>query len=662
MKNIEEMEKNRPKFPKRVVITGGMPYGNKDLHMGHIGAIFIHADVYARFLRDVIGQENVIFQTGTDGYGSPAEEKHRKLVEAGKFKGTIEDMVAGYHDSQIRVFDKYNISLNYFPMSCGGEAGEEHKKVSAEIFETLLKGGYLSKRESLQFFDEKVGKFLNGRQVQGRCPIVGCQSEEGYADECSLGHQYLPEELIDPISQLSGTKPILKNTYNYYFDLPKYREKLIALMEEWASLPETRGFMVKEMMEFLKDPMIFVDYRYLELVNKLDKKALKFELEENGEKRPMKMIFKNFEDREVVVPMLAASGVRFRTSKALVPLRITGDTAWGVPVPKVECDDKALTFYVWPESLWSPISFTRKYLETTGDARTFKDFWCDGSDDVEIVQFIGEDNMYFYCLAQNALFFALNECGWNLKTTTVIVNKHILLGNKKMSSSGALKPPTAEELLDKYTYEQVRAHFLGQALSNSQVEFKSKAFFPQMFQNEGDTFLKEGNLLTNVFNRIIRSVFYSVQTYYNGIVPNLEVSETVVNDAYATLLEFEKLIMNFEYHKSMNLLDTYFRAANKAWASNTKQAQDTSDERLRAQTIVDALQVIKAGIMMLHSIAPESSELVCEYLNIDKAVFNWKNIKASVFDFMSKDRKIKELPPKFDFFKKHPSQFEDTGN
>ena len=42
----------RPTFPKRAVITAGMPYGNKNLHFGHVGGMFVHADIFARFLRD----------------------------------------------------------------------------------------------------------------------------------------------------------------------------------------------------------------------------------------------------------------------------------------------------------------------------------------------------------------------------------------------------------------------------------------------------------------------------------------------------------------------------------------------------------------------------------------------------------------------------------
>ena len=76
----------RPVFPKRAVITGGMPYGNKTLHFGHVGGMFVHADTFARFMRDRIGKENVIFVSGTDCYGSPIVEAYRKLCESG-FEG-----------------------------------------------------------------------------------------------------------------------------------------------------------------------------------------------------------------------------------------------------------------------------------------------------------------------------------------------------------------------------------------------------------------------------------------------------------------------------------------------------------------------------------------------------------------------------------------------
>ena len=62
--NKKPFEIPRPVFPKRAVVTGGMPYGNKELHFGHVGGMLVFADTYARFLRDRIDKENVIFVSG----------------------------------------------------------------------------------------------------------------------------------------------------------------------------------------------------------------------------------------------------------------------------------------------------------------------------------------------------------------------------------------------------------------------------------------------------------------------------------------------------------------------------------------------------------------------------------------------------------------------
>lgn len=108
-KRIEKNE--RPTFPRKAIVTAGMPYGNKNLHFGHVGGMFIHADIFARFLRDRIGKENVIFVSGTDCYGSPILESYRKLKENG-YENTMEDYVKANHLSQKKTLEDYNISLN----------------------------------------------------------------------------------------------------------------------------------------------------------------------------------------------------------------------------------------------------------------------------------------------------------------------------------------------------------------------------------------------------------------------------------------------------------------------------------------------------------------------------------------------------------------------
>ena len=61
---------SRIEKPEKVVVTGGMPYANGPLHLGHLAGAFIPSDIYARFNRMFIGAENVLFVSGNDDHGS----------------------------------------------------------------------------------------------------------------------------------------------------------------------------------------------------------------------------------------------------------------------------------------------------------------------------------------------------------------------------------------------------------------------------------------------------------------------------------------------------------------------------------------------------------------------------------------------------------------
>ena len=103
----------RPSWPRRAIVTAGMPYGNKNLHFGHVGGVFIPADFFARFLRDRLGAENVLFVSGTDCYGSPIMESYRKLREEGYDK-SIGAYVQENHDRQEATLDAYDISCDLY--------------------------------------------------------------------------------------------------------------------------------------------------------------------------------------------------------------------------------------------------------------------------------------------------------------------------------------------------------------------------------------------------------------------------------------------------------------------------------------------------------------------------------------------------------------------
>ena len=266
-KEFVKHEIPRPEFPKRAIITGGMPYGNKKLHFGHIGGVFVFADVYARFLRDRLGDENVIFVSGTDCYGSPIAESYRKLVKEQGFKGTIHDFVEENHKAQKKTLDDYMISLNIFGASGLGRTAEIHNKVSDWFIRTLYKNGHLHRISTKQFYDEKAGCFLNGRQVIGKCPVDGCQSEKAYADECDLGHQYMPENLINPKSTLTGDTPIMKDVENWYFDLPAYNALLKEYVAKISKQKNVRQLVSSTISEFLADPVVHIKNELLDRYN-----------------------------------------------------------------------------------------------------------------------------------------------------------------------------------------------------------------------------------------------------------------------------------------------------------------------------------------------------------------------------------------------------------
>jgi methionyl-tRNA synthetase len=659
---MKKSYEERPVFPKRAVITAGMPYGNKELHFGHIGGVFIHADVFARFLRDRIGEDNVIFVSGTDCYGSPILESYRKLREQSEVSLSIEEYVKVNHQKQKEALDQYQISLNLYGASALGHSGEIHTQVSEELFEALYQKGYLQKLSTPQFYDPEFKVLLNGRQVIGQCPIQGCSSDKGYADECSQGHQYMPSELINPKSTLSGKTPEVIQVTNWYFRLEDFGEYLAKYIGYLRSDTNSRKYQLSAMEEFLKKPLIYIKKNQTELLEMIRERLPKHMLIEEPNKASITIEFDTLKDREDAGRILSESGIYYRTGKTLVPFRLTGNIEWGVKVPDKDGLDQ-LTFWVWPESLWAPISFTRTYLEQLHKGKEdWKLWWC--SEDAMVYQFIGEDNIYFYGLAEMAMFMALNSekpdilpKDGELRLPHLIANNHVLFMDKKASSSSEIKPPMAKELLNYYTPEQLRMHFLSLGLDT-----KSVSFMPQVYmQNrEGqDTVLKEGNLLTNVYNRMVRSCFYTAQKYYDSRIPKGSISEDIRSESVKVILAYERHMYNHEFHRVTEVLDTYIRNMNKYWVNNIRVAETNEDSVLRSQVLIDTFHAVRTVVSLLHPIAPTGCEMIREYLGVGEELWSWDHIFDTLEELLlnNETHSLKFLEPKVDFFQKHETQF-----
>ncbi|OGV61474.1 MAG: methionine--tRNA ligase [Lentisphaerae bacterium RIFOXYB12_FULL_65_16] len=655
-------DRARPSFPKRAVVTGGMPYGNKDLHFGHIGGVFVQADVFARFLRDRLGPENVIFVSGTDCYGSPIVEDHRKQVAAGDVTGSLDAFVRRNHARQRETLNAYHINLNLFAASALDRQGEIHREMGESLLRSLHANGHLENRVTRQFYDAKLGVFLNGRQVLGRCPIQGCRSDKAYADECSLGHQYEPKELITPVSQLTGEKPEMRDVHNWYIRLPAFRNILEPWLRALTASESLRQQTVGAiMLEHFEPPTIYVTKDQDEALTAMAAKLPRHQ-RHDGDGGSLRLVFERLEDMEEAKTILGQQGLRYRSGKTLVPFRLTGNLEWGLPVPELD-GLGGLTFWVWPESLWAPISFCAAYLEQQGRNKDeWKEWWC--SPDAQVYQFIGEDNVFFYGLPQAAIFLGtqgpnpvVDPPAGQMRLTQLIANRHLLFLDKKASSSSAIKPPMAADLLNYYTPDQLRIHFFSLALGKRSVSFRPKPLNAHANPKEADPVLKEGNLLSNAFNRAVRSCFYTAQKFYDARIPVGEVAPDVLETCEKAVLDVEAAMAACDFPQVVVLLDEFVRAINSRWTKSDPY-KDTCDPVARRQTLIDAFHMVRVATVLLHPIAPEGTERVRDYLQVGPEFWAWARLFEPIYVFMADPaaHQLRVLEPRVDFFGKHPSQ------
>ena len=237
----------------------------------------------------------------------------------------------------------------------------------------------------------------------------------------------------------------------------------------------------------------------------------------------------------------------------------------------------------------------------------------------------------------------------------IVANHHILFLDKKASSSGAVKPPMADELLNYYTPEQLRMHWLGLGLGQRSVSFMPKPFNPDAKPDEQDPVVKDGLLLSNVYNRIIRTAFYTAQKELDGILPTNAPSEKILAEGKKAVLDYERHMSRFAFHQCTYVLDSYIRNASKYMAKALKPGEQSKEEL--SQALADIFYIIRIAAILLHPMAPFGTEKIREYLGVGEEFWSWEHIFEPVSYFVGEGHKLKFLPPRTDFFTRHESQF-----
>ena len=308
-------------------VTAALPYANGPLHLGHVAGVYLPADIFVRFLR--MNGHDVAFICGSDEHGAAITLRAKK-------EGLSPKDIVDKYDGIIRTaFQDFQISFDIFHRT----SSELHHETSAAFFKKLYDQGQFTEEVSEQYFDEQYQQFLADRYITGTCPK--CQSAGAYGDQCEkCGSDLSPTDLVNPISTLSGSKPILKSTSHWYLPMDQH--------ESWLK-------------DWIQDGV----------------------LDGVQQHNP-----KEWRNQVIGQCMSWING-------GLRPRAMTRDLDWGVKVPLPGADGKVL--YVWLDAPIGYISATKQWALDNG--KDWEQYWLKSkAKDRKLVHFIGKDNIVFHAI------------------------------------------------------------------------------------------------------------------------------------------------------------------------------------------------------------------------------------------------------------------------
>ena len=606
--NVPDIEtiKSQVSRPKRVVVTAGMPYANGPLHLGHLAGAHLPADIYARWMRMLIGGDNVLFVCGTDDHGSASE---LGAIESGK---SIRDFIDGIHEQQCATLDRYSISLDAYTGTSRPECFPIHKDVAQTFIRSLHRNGMLEKRVSLQWFDPKIERFLQDRFVRGRCPNPKCGNDSAYSDECDrCGMRYEPNELIDPRSAISDGVPILKETLHWWLDMWKVSEVLRVWIQGKKGTWRTPVFseVINTVLPSLRFDKVHEE-KYKEIKATLPAHKSKYAL---GKK--VMLQFENKEDLTRGHADLQQNGIPSELADSWAHRSITRDVAWGIPLPAdLDPDMAGKTLYVWPDSLIAPISFSQVALVQKGaDRSRYADFWKDPQ--ARIFQFLGQDNVFFYVLMQGALWLGtqddpqhLPQAG-ELQFTDIFGSCHLMVDGDKMSKSRG-NFVTGDQLLDEkgYSADQIRYYLALMSLPEKPANF------------DFDALHERNRFLAGPINSAFERPISACHSKFGGKVPEGALSEKVVTETARMIQRYVRSMERAEYATLLNVIENYARIINSLFTQH-KPHDDRFPEPGRRDALYSSFFVLKTLMIMLYPFVPQVMERLRESLRLEPDVF-----------------------------------------
>lgn len=197
---------------RKILVTSALPYANGPLHLGHM-LEQVQTDIWVRFQRS--RGNHCLYICADDAHGTAI------MLSAEKAGITPEEQIEQVKAAHLKDSTGFLVHFDNYHST----HSEENRRWSETIYKRIEQQGHIAVREITQSYDQEKGLFLADRFIKGTCPK--CKTPDQYGDNCeACGATYSPVDLIDPISALSGTTPVDRESDHLFFRLGDFEELL----------------------------------------------------------------------------------------------------------------------------------------------------------------------------------------------------------------------------------------------------------------------------------------------------------------------------------------------------------------------------------------------------------------------------------------------------
>lgn len=225
-----------PAAARHILVTSALPYANGSIHLGHL-VEYIQTDIWVRFQK--MQGHSCIYVCADDAHGTPI------MLNAQRLGITPEELIARTDKEHRADFADFLIEFDNYHST----HSPENRELAEFIYTQLRdhKPSYIASRTIQRPYDEAKQMFLPDRFIKGECPRCGAADQ--YGDNCEVcGATYSPSDLKNPVSMLSGTKPIAKDTKQYFFELAKLEK----VLRQWTKDSSLQSGIANKLEEWFK--------------------------------------------------------------------------------------------------------------------------------------------------------------------------------------------------------------------------------------------------------------------------------------------------------------------------------------------------------------------------------------------------------------------------